>query len=161
MSHNNILITLPDYLAQWLREEFTEPGTDRVHFPRLSMENLIFERFLKKRPKGYMEKPVDNGIKIKIPTFQGKNEDSYCYMSPAAERALVGAIKRRFKLLLRTELDGFDPRQVQIFDLIVAFCERHGIEADEKNWETVRQMYYRMRKADTAAALKKNNPDNE
>ena len=50
--------------------------------------------------------------------------------------------------MLRAELDGFDPKVVQINDLVEAFAEKHGIEADPKNWEAIRQMYYRMRKDD-------------
>lgn len=41
------------------------------------------------------------------------------------------------------ELFGHD---VQITDIIYDFMDRHGIERSERNWEAIRQMYYRLRK---------------
>lgn len=151
MSQYNIYLKLPDYLAQWLRHEYWDQETGRVCFPKQSVENLLFERFLRKRPSGVVpELPdrMDAGLPVKVPTFSGLNPASFNYMPPAGRSALIGAIRRRFKRLVRDELDGFDPKEVQISDLIEAFADKHGIEREEKNWEAIRQMYYRIRKDD-------------
>lgn len=151
MSQFNIYLKdLPDYLSQWLRHEFWDDDTARVCFPKQSVENLLFERFLRKRPKDAVPEcsSAADGLPVKIPTFSGLNPAQFNYFPPAGRRALVGAIRRRFKRMLRAELDGFDPKVVQINDLVEAFAEKHGIEADLKNWEAIRQMYYRMRKDD-------------
>lgn len=148
MSQFNIYLKLPDYLDQWLRHEFWNEDEGRVCFPKQSVENLLLDRFLRKRPAGMAPELAgeDGSLPVKVPTFPGRNPASFNYLPPPGRRALAGAIRRRFKLLLRTELDGFDPRLVQITDLIEAFADKHGIERDPRNWESIRQMYYRMRR---------------
>lgn len=150
MSQFNIYLKLPDYLSQWLQNEFWEEESGRVCFPKQSAENLLFERFLRKRPANIPPELSVNGdgLPVKVPTFAGKNPATFNYLPPAGRRVLVGIIRRRFKRILREELDGFNPRHVQITDLIEVFAEKHGIEPDPKNWEAIRQMYYRMRKDD-------------
>ena len=51
-----------------------------------------------------------------------------------------------FRNMMWQELSPLFMHDVQITDIIYAFMDRHGIERTEKNWETIRQMYLRMRK---------------
>jgi hypothetical protein len=49
-------------------------------------------------------------------------------------------------MVLWNELSVLFNEDVQISDIIYAFMENHGISDDPKNWETIRQMYLRLRK---------------
>lgn len=145
MSHYNIYIKVPDYLAQWLRHDFWNPGMGRVEFVRGSNCHSILSRFLRKRPVEYQDPDTAGLLPVEVPTFKGMNPDSHNYLSPEGEKALVSAIKRNFKTLIDRELSCFFIRDVVITDIIYAFMAAHGIEPTEKNWETIRQMFKRLR----------------
>lgn len=150
MSQYSIRLKLPKYLGDWLRHEFWDYGTERVIFPKGSAEHTVLGLFVGKCPvHGPVAVADDNsdGVPIAIPTFPGKNPDTYNYLTPVGENALKSTIKRRFRYMLWSELHVVFNANVQITDIIYAFMEKHGISDDEKNWETIRQMYARMRKA--------------
>ena len=56
-----------------------------------------------------------------------------------------GTVDDAFKALVDRELSCFYSRDVVITDIIYAFMASHGIEPTEKNWETIRQMFKRLR----------------
>lgn len=145
MSQYNVYIKVPEYLEQWLRHDFWNPGLGRVEFERGSNCHSILSRFLRRRPNGYSEDNVAELLPVEIPTFKGMNPDSHNYLIPEGEKALVSAIKRNFKTLIDRELSCFFIRDVVITDIIYAFMASHGIEQSAKNWETIRQMFKRLR----------------
>ncbi len=147
MSKLSIFITLPDYLDQWLRSEYWNPETSRVEFPRGSAPRAILQSCLTKTPRGTLPHfPGINEIPIEVPTFKGINPQVYCYLPDKGKKALISCLKKNFAGLVWQELNPLLSHDIQITDVIYAFLDRHSIEPTAKNWETVRQMFYRMRK---------------
>lgn len=63
---------------------------------------------------------------------------------------MISACKKLFQATLFNELHELFSHDVQITDIIYDFMDRHGIDRSERNWETIRQMYSRMRKKSQA-----------
>lgn len=145
MSQYNVYIKVPAYLEQWLRHDFWNPISCRVEFERGSNCHSILSRFLRRRPENYIATDISNLLPVEVPTFKGMNPDQHNFLIAEGEKALVSAIKRNFKTLLDRELSCFFIRDVVITDIIYAFMASHGIEQSEKNWETIRQMFKRLR----------------
>ncbi len=147
MSQLSIYIQLPDYLDQWLRNEFWSPENRRVEFPRGSAPRAILQSCLTKIPYGTMPHfPSAGEIAIEVPTFKGINPRVYCHLPDRGRKALVSCLKKTFSGVVWQELHPLLSHDIQITDVVYAFLDRHGIEPTPQNWETVRQMYYRMRK---------------
>lgn len=81
-----------------------------------------------------------------VPTFKGINPASRNFLSDSGKTALVSACKRLFRSQMYMELCELFAHDVQITDIIYDFMDKHGIERTETNWESIRQMYLRMRK---------------
>ena len=145
MSKYCIYLKLPDYLDQWLRHDYWDNVTDRVTFVRGSNTHAILSRFLRKEPVGYVAPTLDGLLPVEVPTFKGMNPDQHNFLTAEGQKALISAIKRNFKALLDKELALFYTQDVVISDIIYAFMAAHGIEPTEKNWETIRQMFKRLR----------------
>lgn len=146
MSHYNVYINPPGYLAQWLRHEYWDEETGRVVFPRGSAPRVVMQSLLRKPPKGWKEVGTIDSLKVEVPSMKGINASSFNYLSDAGKVALISACKKLFQAMLFNELHELFFQDVKITDIIYAFMERHGIENDPKHWETIRQMYARMRK---------------
>jgi hypothetical protein len=145
MSKNTIYIKCPDYLAQWLKHEFWSDEEQRVKFPRGSAEHVIMQMFITKRR--YVVQPSTAGLlAVEVPQVPRMNPAVYCDVTESGKKTLISTIKLRFKKQMWEELHVIFPMDVQITDLIYAYLEKVGIEPTPKNWETVRQMYARMRK---------------
>jgi len=121
------------------------PVSAGVEFERGSNCHSILSRFLRRRPADYSEPDTASLLPVEVPTFKGMNPDSHNFLIPEGEKALVSAIKRNFKTLIDRELSCFYIRDVVITDIIYAFMATHGIDPTEKNWETIRQMFKRLR----------------
>lgn len=145
MSQFNIYLNIPPYLEQWLRHDYWNPLTARVEFERGSNCHCILSRFLRKEPQGYSRPDTAGLLPVEVPTFKGMAPESHNYLLEEGRKALVSAIKRNFKALLDKELAVFYTSDVVITDIIYAFMACHGIEASEQNWETIRQMFKRLR----------------
>lgn len=145
MSQYCIYLNLPAYLDQWLRHDYWNSETKRVEFERGSNAHSILSRFLRKRPAGFVFPDTSDMLPVEVPTFKGMNPDHHNYLIHEGTKALVSAIKRNFKALLDKELAVFYTQDVVITDIIYAFMAAHGIEDTEKNWETIRQMFKRLR----------------
>lgn len=147
MSKFNVYIKVPDYLDQWLRHEFWDDEEKRIKFPRRSAEHDVLSYFIARRPpKAEPDMPTAGALPIEVPTFLGRNPAQYNWLPKHGASALVFTIKKRFRKMLWDELHTIHSDNVQITDLVYAFLYRHGIEPTAKNWETVRQMYFRARK---------------
>lgn len=145
MSQYVIYLSVPSYLDQWLRHEYWNATTGRVEFERGSNCHAILSPVLKKDPAGYERGDVKGLLPVEVPTFKGMNPDQHNFLIDAGRKALVSALKRNFKTLLDRELSVFYSEDVNITELIEAFMAKHGIEYDPKDWETIRQMFYRLR----------------
>lgn len=145
MSQFCIYVKVPPYLDQWLRHDFWNPSAARVEFERGSNAHSILSRYLRKRPKDYEPGDTEGLLPIEVPTFKGLNPASHNYLIHEGHKALVSALKRNFKSMLDRELSVFYTQDVVITDIIYAFMAVHGIDNTEQNWETIRQMFYRLR----------------
>ena len=148
MSQILLYLKIEQYLAEWYKHELG--GTEVLHLPRGSSESDILERFLASAP---MDKrvgevaPEDANLIIAIPSFRDKDPRYYNYLPPRARKALERNIYVRFRIEMWEELHKLEKAECMISDLIWAWMENHGISDDPKHWETIRQMYYRKRKA--------------
>ena len=145
MSHYCIYLKVPPYLDQWLRHDYWNPVSGRVEFERGSNIHAIMSRFLRKEPKGYMRGDVSRLLPLEVPTFKGMNPDQHNYLIHEGQKALVSAIKRNFKAVVDKELSVFYSQDVAITDIIYAVMAEHGIDNTPQNWESIRQLYYRLR----------------
>lgn len=145
MSQFSVYFNPPEYLGQWIRHEFWDDESGRIVFPRGSAPRAVLQAMLRKPPHGHCPGNT-SGLPVEVPSFKGVNAASLCYLSPAGQSALTSACKALFKAMLFNELHELFDHDVQITDIIYDFMDRHGIESTERNWETIRQMYLRMRK---------------
>lgn len=146
MSQFSIYVAPPDYLAQWLRHEFWDKDTQRVVFPRGSAPRAVLKTLLRKPPEGWVPRRNTGLLPVEVPTMKGLNPSTHCYLSDTGHSALLSACKKLFQSMLFAELGELFAHDVQITDIVYDFMDRHGIERTEKNWETIRQMYARLRR---------------
>lgn len=146
MSQFSIYVKFPDYLSQWLHHEYWDEETKRVEFPRGTAPHAVLKSLLRPLPPTWRQGDTTGLLRIKVPTFKGINPATFNYLSPKGEAALASACRTLFKAQLFLELSPLFEHDVEISDVIYDFMDRHGIEADPKSWESIRQMYFRMRK---------------
>lgn len=146
MSQYTVYIKAPDYLDQWLRSEYWDEETRRIVFPRGSAPRAVLQSVLRKTPSDYKPGDVSGLLPVAVPTFKRINPSNFNYLTADGEAALVSACKSLFKSVLYEDLGELFLYDIQITDIIYNFLDKHGIERTEKNWDTVRQMYLRMRK---------------
>lgn len=145
MSNHIIYLKVPSYLDQWLRHDYWNPLSGRVEFERGSNIHSILSTFLRKRPQDFDPGDVSGLLPVEVPTFKGMNPDQHNHLGRDGQKAVVSAIKRNFKTCIDRELSVFYSQDIPITDIIYAFMESHGIDKDERNWEAIRQMFYRQR----------------
>ena len=142
MSRFVIYIKLETYLHQWLTHHLGNP----VVFPAQSNENATIRRFLQKQPDGTRPQLAKEGLTaICIPDSKAKDPSVFNYMGPSGKEAVVECIEDLFRRNLWHEMGDLAPSRRGVNGQIAAWCEMHGIGIDYI--ETVRQKYYRMRKA--------------
>ena len=146
MSQFSVFINPPEYLGQWLCHDFWDQESGRVVFPRGSAPRAVLHSLLRKPPRDYRTGNTDGLIPIEVPTFKGLNPATFNYLSPTGQTALISACKKLFQATLSCELHELFSHDVQITDIIYEFMDRHGISPSERNWETIRQMYVRLRR---------------
>lgn len=150
MSQFSVYINPPEYLGQWLRHDFWDDESERVVFPRGSAPRAVLSSLLRKAPRVFRPGDTSGQIPVEVPTFKGINPATFNYLSPTGQTALISACKKLFQSTLSNELHELFSHDVQITDIIYEFMDRHGIDRTERNWETIRQMYSRMRKKSQA-----------
>lgn len=150
MSQFSVYINPPEYLGQWLRHDFWDDESERVVFPRGSAPRAVLCSLLRKAPRDFHPGDTSGQIPVEVPTFKGINPATFNYLSPTGQTALISACKKLFQSTLSNELHELFNHDVQITDIIYEFMDRHGIDRTERNWETIRQMYSRMRKKSQA-----------
>ena len=150
MSQYTLYIKAPAYLDQWLRHQYWDEASGRVVFQRGSAPQAVLYSLLRQPPKGYVEKPDPTLLPVEVPSFKGVNPATRNYLSESGRAALISACKKLFRSMMILELGELFGHDVQITDIIYDFMDKHGIERTETNWETIRQMYLRMRKKSQA-----------
>ena len=151
MSQFCIYIKLKPYLREWLINSLGHP----VRFPDHSNENAVIRTFLQRWPAGRpVEVNYDNDYTaIYIPDSKAKPAEYYNYISNSGKKAIVGVIEDLFLQNLWSELAQLtlSSNGKGVNSHIAAWCEMHGISLDSA--ETVRQRYFRIRKAYTEKGI--------
>lgn len=144
MSDFVVYVKLEKYLSQWLTNALGSP----VRFPAQSNENAVIRRFVQRLPKDKQPQLASDELTaIVIPDSKAKDPRQFNYFGPRAQEALVEAIEDLFRRSMWAELGELLERSQRINKTIIAWCELHGIDDDYS--ETVRQKFYRIRKAYT------------
>lgn len=142
-----VFITLEPYLAQWLRHE--AGGEEPIELKRGSIESDVLAVMLKPQPKDpdYVPqlKPKEGQVEIKLPCFKHIDIRTYNYLTPRAELALHEIIKHRFVVALWKDLYTIGNLSRRIDLCINEWMEEHGIEVDDRNWNTIAKIYQRKR----------------
>ena len=151
MSQFVIYLDLKPYLKEWLEHSLGNP----VEFPPHSNENAVIRTFIQRRPG---TEPVETNADghltaICIPDSKAKPAEYYNYITNSGKQAIIEAIEDRFIQNLWGELSQltFSTEGKGINTHIAAWCEMHGISLDYV--ETVRQKYFRTRKAYTVKGI--------
>lgn len=151
MSQFCIYLKLKPYLKEWLINSLGEP----VSFPDHSNENAVIRTFLQRRPAdALVETNTNNELTaICIPNSKAKPAEYYNYLSRSGKKAITEAIEDLFLQNLWSELAQLTliSNGKGVNTHVAAWCEMHGISLDQV--ETVRQKYFRMRKAYTEKGI--------
>lgn len=141
-----IKLNLKPHLRQWLIHEFgDEEGI--VRLPNGCAEHDLIELLIQRWPEDEPHGKVFRwNTEIHIPEIKGRDPQYFCYMTDHAKKMLADLIYVRFRAALWNDIYRIDRLHLSITDGIYDWMERHGIETNEKNWEALRQMFFRQRK---------------
>lgn len=152
MSQYLIYVDLPKYLDQWLTNRLGNP----VVFPPGSPQNAVIRTYIRKKfPGESVDIRKDGQTAIAIPDSVAKPPESYNFMGDRGKMAVVETIRDLFKRALWCDISQIEKSPCGLNKLIAAWCEMNGIDIDRI--ESVRQIYYRIRKeyAERGINLKK------
>lgn len=143
----SIYISLEPYLAQWLQHE--AGGEYPIRIKRGSQEADLLELFLKPTPKDPdfvpQLKPEPGQVEIILPCFKYKNVRYNHYLPPRGEVCLHACIRNRFKVQLWKDLHTVG-NVVKRTDMAISqWMKDHGIEDDDRNWNTIAKILQRKR----------------
>ena len=134
-------IPLGGYLRQWLVAHLGEP----VRFPPRSAENALLTR-LADRPTASTPptlKCVGGAVAFVLPDSRRRPPERYYHLSRAAQREVVRAVERLFRLHLWSDC----AQLVTAGDInrgLDQWCRDNGISIDHA--DAVRNKFYRMRR---------------
>ena len=154
---NTITLNVEPYLAAWLKKHFGNP----VELLKDSPESRLLKRLLDKQPDTIT--PEIGNIKVHLPYFKEKDPRVYSFLCESGKAALVESFEAMFINNLWSEVGNLENLNCRLTSVIRGWCEKHGIiqgtdhitevtllkqveEQNAKNFETVRQKYYRLRK---------------
>lgn len=142
-----IYLTLEPYLAQWLQHE--GGGEYPIRLKRGSAESDILQCFLKPQPKteGYVPQlaPLEGQVEILLPCFKHKDIRTYNYLPHRAAIVLHECIRNRFNVQLWKELHTVGNVTKRNDIAISEWMRKHGIEDDDRNWNTIAKILQRKR----------------
>ena len=143
----SVFITLEPYLAQWLIHE--SEGKNPIPVRRGSAESDVLQMHLKKQPTAPDYKPqlkaLPGQVEILLPAFKHKDTRIYNYLPPVGEACLHQCIRNRFKVALWKDLHTVGNVVMRTKESIEHWMEGHGIEVDDKNWNTIAKILQRNR----------------
>ena len=82
---------------------------------------------------------------IVIPRFRHRPPQTYNYLTNATRNLLLSLIRSRFDYQLWSELHHLSNFGKEQKELIYAWLEKHGIEPEGKNWDSVNKRYRRLK----------------
>lgn len=142
-----IFLPLEPYLAQWLRHECG--GQSPIRVKRGSAEADILEMYLRPQPRtpGYRPqlKARQGEVEIALPWFRRKNIRTHNYLPPRAASLLHECIRNRFRVRFWHDLYTLAHIGHRIDLRLEEWMERHGIEVDDRNYNTLQKIFQRKR----------------
>lgn len=148
-----VYLNLEPYLAQWLQHE--GGGEYPIRLKRGSAESDILECFLTPQPKteGYVPQlaPQEGQVEILLPCFKHKDIRTYNYLPHRAAIVLHACIRNRFNVQLWKDLHTIGNVTKRNDIVISAWMREHGIEDDDRNWNTIAKILQRKRAVYCAA----------
>ncbi|SHE57555.1 hypothetical protein [Dysgonomonas macrotermitis] len=145
-----IYLKMERYLGQYVTHHWGDP----IRLSSNSPEAKLVRRFLDKNPKdteldSLSDEDITTYYRLEIPWSKEKDPRVYNYLYPGSKKLLIDYFESILVNNMCTELLELscDPNIV-LSDLILAYCEKHGMTNidDQKNFETIRQKFYRARK---------------
>ncbi len=143
-----IYLELERYLKEYYNFHFGDP----VRLPTNSPELKLIRRHLSRLPDNAnpdLQPDCDiSFIRVEIPYSKEKDPRDYNYLFPMAKDALRNNLIAIFENHMWTDLLDIKKRKRgDLVSEIYAWCESNGISNlnDDKNFETLRQKFYRMR----------------
>lgn len=142
-----LFLSLEPYLAQWFINDCG--GEYPIRLKRGSAESDILEALLQTPPKdgSYTPQlsPMEGQVEIVLPNFKRKDTRFYYYLSPRAAVVLHACIKNRFNVQLWKDLYTIG-NTIRRKDVAISeWMEAHGIENDDRNWNTIAKILQRKR----------------
>ena len=142
-----IFLSLEPYLAQWFIHDCG--GEVPVRLKRGSAECDILEALLQTPPKdgSYSPQlaPMEGQVEIILPNFRYKDTRYYYYLSTHAAMVLHACIRNRFNVQLWKDLHTIRNITRRNDITISEWMDAHGIEDDERNWNTIAKILQRKR----------------
>lgn len=143
-----IYLEVERYLREYLIFHFGDP----IRLPVNSPELKLIKRHLSKLSENTTP-DINPGneisfVRIEIPYSKEKDPREYNYLYPSAKDALRNNLIAIFENHMWSDLiDIKKRRRGDLGSQIYAWCEMNGISNlnDDKNFETIRQKFYRMR----------------
>ena len=136
-----VYLKMPEYLAQWINYTFGYPTALLKDSP----ESRVLNECLVKIPKNQdPDTGEDHNVMIEIPYFKGKHPLDYNYLHQSGKKAIEESFRTLMLKNLVEEVGAIENCNAKKATLIYMWMEKHGI--DEKHWDTVSQIYYRIRK---------------
>jgi len=142
-----IFLSLEPYLAQWFQKK--AGGDYPIPIKRGSAESDILEMYLSPQPKtpGYIvqHKALPGQVEIVLPDFAYKDIHTYNYLPPEGQIRLRSCIRTRFCVELWKDLQTVG-NVIKRKDIAISkWMQEHGIENDERNWNTIAKILQRKR----------------
>lgn len=144
---NTIFITLEPYLAQWFKHEMG--GNSPIPIKRASAEAAILQLYLQKKPSDPQYSPqikaLPGQVEIQLPTFRLMDTRINSYLPPRGQIALHQCIRNRFKVAMWKDLHTVGNVVMRTDIVISDWMVKHGIEVDDRNWNTIAKILQRCR----------------
>lgn len=154
---NTITLNVEPYLTAWLTRHFGNP----IELVKDSPEAKLLKRLLDKQPDNIV--PETGNVSVSLQYFKDKDPRVYSYLCESGKDALVESFESLFINNMWTEIGSLENFNCRLTSVIRGWCEKHGIihptdhitdvvllkqveEQNARNFETVRQKYYRLRK---------------
>lgn len=142
-----IFLRLEPYLAQWLRHECG--GDDPIRLRRGSAEADILYLHLQPQPRrpDYRPqlRPAEGEVEIALPWFKYKDIRTYNYLPPRAATLLRECIRTRFRVNFWHDIFTVSHLRGRIDLHLEAWMDSHGIEVDDRNYNTLQKIHQRKR----------------
>ena len=154
---NTITLNVEPYLAAWLTRHFGNP----IELLKDGPEAKLLKRLLDKQPDNIT--PETGNISVSLQYFKDKDPRVYSYLCESGKYALIESFEAMFVNNMWSEIGNLESLNCRLTSVIRGWSEKHGIiqptnhitemnllkqveEQNARNFETVRQKYYRLRK---------------